>query len=107
MSCPSVDALQEFIASPDSGDRDTIREHLESCSTCRDRVTALASDQNRGWQDTTVAAATSDDAEVMAPDTFVGRYRVIKLLGKGGMGVVYVAHDPELDRVVAVKVLRA
>ena len=37
--------------------------------------------------------------------TTVGRYIIIKLIGAGGMGQVYAAYDPDLDRRIALKLL--
>ncbi len=41
----------------------------------------------------------------LSPGTRLGVYDVIALIGQGGMGEVYRAHDTKLDRDVALKVL--
>ena len=41
----------------------------------------------------------------LTPGTTLGPYAIVSQLGSGGMGVVYLAHDPRLDRHVAIKLL--
>jgi formylglycine-generating enzyme required for sulfatase activity/class 3 adenylate cyclase len=51
------------------------------------------------------APAVADAAHPLPKQ--VGRYRVEKVLGKGGFGLVYLAHDDQLQRLVAIKVPHA
>jgi serine/threonine protein kinase/tetratricopeptide (TPR) repeat protein len=61
----------------------------------------------------THASASSDHGvpspngvDVLKKGDTLGRYLVLEQLGAGAMGVVYAAYDPELDRKIAIKVLR-
>ncbi len=71
--------------------------HLDRCAACRALIAAVA----RG-RDPSEAPATD---ELRRGDA-VDRYVVLGRLGSGAMGVVYAAHDAELDRKVALKLLR-
>lgn len=48
----------------------------------------------------------SEASDSLAGRVWAGRYHCLRLLGAGGMGAVYLAHDHELDELVAIKMLR-
>ncbi len=76
-------------------------------------ATQFGGDADPSRADATIAAheasrgPRSEPGAALERGALVGRYVVLSHLGAGGMGVVYAAYDPELDRKVALKLLHA
>ena len=57
-------------------------------------------------EDLTVAASGSEGTASSRIPTRIGHYRIVRLIGEGGMGAVYEAEQDQPRRIVALKVIR-
>jgi tetratricopeptide (TPR) repeat protein/predicted Ser/Thr protein kinase len=86
--------------------------HAENCPACSRMLVRTGGLEATGEVPTHVVAppmplSTPAPEEVLPRGATVGRYMVLEKLGAGGMGVVYAAYDPELNRRLALKLLHA
>ena len=97
MSCLTENQVTEYLQDTLSRQqRHEVEQHLDRCGACL----ALVSES--------VRATTESDAPArLGPGTRVAQFSVIRLLGGGAMGKVYLCRDTRLGRRVALKIIKA
>ena len=112
VACPGDLVMAALISGElDEADTGDVYAHADSCAACRELLVGLARAQR-------IARAADARTEVplneertttatIDPGTRIDHYRVLRLVGQGGMGRVFEAEDESLKRRVAIKVVRA
>ena len=133
VACPPTSQLVQFRHGeiPDALAA-SLSKHIRDCDSCSKSLDQLSGsvpstasaetpvgrpetlslqDQTPGWE-APPSYLSSSEVDFLAPATgpdelgWLAQYRVLKVLGKGGMGIVLLAEDTELQRPVALKVMR-
>ena len=102
MGCPSEAELLGYLRGGGANDPG-VTGHVTSCDVCEQLLVAfgeLSASRAPG-----VVPAPDVGDRLPEPGELLGRYELRETLGRGAMGIVYLAHDPKLDRRVAVKLV--
>ncbi len=115
--CPDEETVIEYIQGLlDESAGARFEQHLDGCRACQKLLAALVhgpasllrDDSSEGDDPSAhlhTLPAPPDLPEHLRQGVMVNRYVVLSKIGAGGMGVVYAAYDPELDRKIALKLL--
>src|SRR5687767_12700642 len=104
-----LDFTQGLLAVQETAE---VEAHLDDCPACRSLVAELVKAESiaEAPEHDSITGAELKPVEpaplILHKGTSVGRYVILERLGAGGMGVVYGAYDPQLDRKVSLKLLR-
>ena len=107
-SCPSEALVVGFLDGTTSADeRAAVELHIDRCEECRRLLAILAGslETRSAGELTTEVHARGGESPELPRGAVIGRFVTLDRVGAGGMGVVYAAYDPELDRKLAIKLL--
>ncbi|MDX1930041.1 MAG: protein kinase [Pirellulaceae bacterium] len=134
VTCDDAVLQDMLLSDPCSEPSEQLLAHIETCTRCQHKITDLAGSPAL-WDGVKAAISDADELDqhrrfptvnldqpaihwtesmarqLLSPPTHpemlgrLGRYEVERLIGSGGMGVVFKAFDTELNRPVAIKLL--
>ncbi len=107
--------LADGVPSPEL--RVRAEAHVDGCAACREQLAGflrarVPSGEHPGptlapGTETVAPRRASNALPQLSRGTLLGRYVVLERIGAGGMGVVYAAYDPSIDRRIVLKLLHA
>lgn len=97
--CPTLEEFEDLMANRFSApEAEALRNHIRTCSTCAGKVNSPTRSNHNYF----FLSPAKEEGEL----GWLGIFKILGVLGKGGMAVVFDAEDSILHRRVALKVLQ-